>query len=1397
MEFDEDGEFERIEVQDNVWYEQCRGCLRKFYRSNALPNHISSCKGLRRQLRRAQEEARARHIEPNPSVKRGIAALSDWFREDEDSDGGRQQKAEAGPSTANGRDPYFFGYASEDSDKVPGPRTPPPTYNFVPDEMGFETGSESLDLKRRHSGLEHDDPPESTTEPEPEPEPTGRGFRIKRPSVRIRPDFQPTSTLPLGLSNMWGTQAIPSHHDVQTADAVPSQPVTSPASSPPPTDTQQPQLPLKETRRNGFGIYKRYQTQEDAPHDPDAQISLRDLQEEPAEELLSALGEDSSPDGPPPITDLYPYPNISSFMLGDYFWSDGNDKSQDSFNKLIKIVTNKNFRPEDVASTDFTRVNRILASSEYEEKGDDFPWAEDGTSWNTASITILVPFNTRCIPPGPKPYTVGEFRYRPLVPLIREKIRTSTGQQFFHHIPHELRWKPGETKKDSRIYSEVYNSEAFLEAYKEIQEMPHIDCDLPRCVVGLMFASDATMLASFGDAKLWPLYLFFANDSKYQRGKPSLKLGEQVAYFERLPDQFNDFYIKYTRKKTVNPAVLTHCHRELFHEQWKVLLDDEFTHAYEHGIVIECADGIKRRWFPRILTYSADYPEKIIIASIKNLSKCPCTRCTIPMDKVHNLGMAQDRKDRMRLARADSKKRRSKVQSARDSIYIHFLSVNSKTGVEAHLAEFSMVPTNNAFSDRLFHFSFNFFDMLVTDLLHEVELGVWKALFLHLLRLLESISNSLASELDNRYRQIPSFGKDTIRRFTNNVSETKQLAARDYEDLLQCAIPAFQGLFPKKGHNKQIVDLLYTLAHWHGLAKLRLHTEFTLTILDELTTLLGKKFRLFVSNICDKILTRELPREYQARKRREAKRKGKGQQAAPVKKPQTSGPAQPGPNSKDTIHSSKLNTKQSTSKVRQKAAVVKKGAKRQKITHLTQPEPANTEDQGFNSEGQQVSSSSEHALGAAQPERYHRFVKANYRRTSKKKVPLTLSRIQMRQARIKRIKKLCKELLPSKEEGPVDPLRKTPYFIGQSQNKPIDITEFLTENRNDPVTKGFLVKLKAHLLPRIRQSLLGEARADPANFEWAIPTLEALVEGNAESEAEAMDQANRIFIPSNRLYRHEILHINYTTYDMRREQDILNPKTTRRDFMCLRDDPGPSCGAHRFCYGRLIGIYHVNVAFLGAGSLDRRERRFDILLVRWFTELDRQQNSWESCQLDRIKFHSLSNPDAFDFLDPGAILRACHIVPHFSCGQNSGPDTEPRSPLVKDNEDWKEYYVNRFVDRDMMMRYHWGLGVGHRYSHQDAPEVANEPDSDGDVTSNKLEEVGDYDLSDDPKEDEDEEPPITILDDASDYDTDASSEYGLLNREGDTDDDSSDSDEQSNPFINLPCPDKDDEDTED
>lgn len=40
--------------------------------------------------------------------------------------------------------------------------------------------------------------------------------------------------------------------------------------------------------------------------------------------------------------------------------------------------------------------------------------------------------------------------------------------------------------------------------------------------------------------------------------------------------------------------------------------------------------------------------------------------------------------------------------------------------------------------------------MLVVDLMHEFELGVWKALFLHLLRILDAYDSRLLDELDRR-----------------------------------------------------------------------------------------------------------------------------------------------------------------------------------------------------------------------------------------------------------------------------------------------------------------------------------------------------------------------------------------------------------------------------------------------------------------------------------------------------------------------------------------------------------------------------------------------------------------------------------------------------------------------
>ena len=115
---------------------------------------------------------------------------------------------------------------------------------------------------------------------------------------------------------------------------------------------------------------------------------------------------------------------------------------------------------------------------------------------------------------------------------------------------------------------------------------------------------------------------------------------------------------------------------------------------------------------------------------------------------------------------------------------------------------------------KLAWFGINMYSFFMPDLLHEFELGVWKAVFTHLLWILYAHGEDAIATLNRRYRgmavvtmrslshslsllryrQVPTFGRGTIRWFTNNASAMKRLAARDFEDLLQVSSSAVNDL---------------------------------------------------------------------------------------------------------------------------------------------------------------------------------------------------------------------------------------------------------------------------------------------------------------------------------------------------------------------------------------------------------------------------------------------------------------------------------------------------------------------------------------------------------------------------------------------------------------------------
>jgi len=67
------------------------------------------------------------------------------------------------------------------------------------------------------------------------------------------------------------------------------------------------------------------------------------------------------------------------------------------------------------------------------------------------------------------------------------------------------------------------------------------------------------------------------------------------------------------------------------------------------------------------------------------------------------------------------------------------------------------------------------------------------------------------------------------------------------------------------------MKLLFLLCHWHGLAKLRMHTEDTLRLMESETVELGNHLRTFTSETCATFSTKELHREAEARTRHQAR----------------------------------------------------------------------------------------------------------------------------------------------------------------------------------------------------------------------------------------------------------------------------------------------------------------------------------------------------------------------------------------------------------------------------------------------------------------------------------------------------------------------------------------------
>ena len=163
-------------------------------------------------------------------------------------------------------------------------------------------------------------------------------------------------------------------------------------------------------------------------------------------------------------------------------------KSRASFTELMNIIHDPEFQLEDIQNVKWDQIDGKLAL-------DNEEWLDEDARWTRMPITISVPYQSRRGVPsmphaGPQSYVAGDLFHRDLVSVIREKILAFGDSHCYHFKPYELLWQPTMDQDPIRIQGELYTSPAFIEAHRELQDIPgKPGCQLPQVVVPLMFWS--------------------------------------------------------------------------------------------------------------------------------------------------------------------------------------------------------------------------------------------------------------------------------------------------------------------------------------------------------------------------------------------------------------------------------------------------------------------------------------------------------------------------------------------------------------------------------------------------------------------------------------------------------------------------------------------------------------------------------------------------------------------------------------------------------------------------------------------------------------------------------------------------------------------------------------------
>ncbi|KIO21131.1 hypothetical protein M407DRAFT_29239 [Tulasnella calospora MUT 4182] len=313
-------------------------------------------------------------------------------------------------------------------------------------------------------------------------------------------------------------------------------------------------------------------------------------------------------------------------------------------------------------------------------------------------------------------------------------------------------------------------------------------------------------LSTFGgDKTAYPVYLTLGNIPKQIRREPSQRATILLGY---LPVPWLACCSSTTQQLKGY---------EVFHTCMARLLWPMVS-AGNRGVTLLCNDGRKRRVYPLLAAYCADFPEQCVVACVPE-NRCP--KGKIGRDQRGGLDACEGRDPKATL---EALQRLSECNAGPER-RLELENLKS-AGIRAVIQPFWRdLPHCNIFT------------ALMPDILHQLHKGVFHA---HLVNWCDKLMS--AGELDRRFMSMANH--PDLRHFTKGITTVKQWTGKE-QRAMECV---FVGAVAEGTNDSRVVAAARSLLDFIYLAQLPCHTSDTLAQLKDSLEEFHRNKSVFLEN---------------------------------------------------------------------------------------------------------------------------------------------------------------------------------------------------------------------------------------------------------------------------------------------------------------------------------------------------------------------------------------------------------------------------------------------------------------------------------------------------------------------------------------------------------------------